>query len=179
MKDKWIEKEYDIHRHFITCSCADLGHLLIFEKFRFSEEDNYEISVYISDDPNMTLRRRLVQAFRLVFQKKYNYISDDILIDKNNVSELQEWIDSIKDAKQKETKPFHHCVVCDSTNLITFYDSERIGTELEKYRYKCLNCGVEFEISDVVTENKKEVDFENPKTVEELFHKPNTTFIVG
>ena len=99
MKCKWIKDE-DYERYYIECSCYSIDHLIIFEKFRFSKEDEFEIDIYISANPHRPLIDRIKQAFKLVFKKQYNYVSDDVLISKENISELQEFIDDIKKEKK-------------------------------------------------------------------------------
>lgn len=102
MKSEWIHDD-DYERYYCECSCHDISHLLIFEKFKLVEEGEFEIAVYISNNPHMTLiRRRLAQAFKLIFKKQYNYVSDDVLIDKNNVIQLEEFIESIKGIKENK-----------------------------------------------------------------------------
>ena len=96
MKSKFMKDAWGVDRFYIECRCGS-EHLLIFEKDMYDADGhNDEIAVYISNNPHKSLMRRLQQAFRLVFKKQYNYVSDDVLIDNFNLHQLQEWIDSIK-----------------------------------------------------------------------------------
>ena len=47
-----------------------------------------------------------------------------------------------------------HCVVCESDKLNIFYDVNREKTNFSTHRYKCRDCGTEFEIEDAITKNK-------------------------
>ena len=152
MKSKYMKEYWDVDRTYIECRCGSLEHLIVFEKYKFEEDSQSEISIYLSNNIHLSFWSRIKASFKFIFKKQYNYITHDLLIDRQNIEQLQEWIDEIK----KKDKFFHYCVVCNNTNLITFYDSERISTELEKYRYRCLDCGVEFEIKDA---DKDEFDW--------------------
>lgn len=146
MKSKFMKDAWGVDRIYIECRCGSLEHSLIFEKDMY-EGDGYdsEISVYISNNPHLNFWGRLKCSFKYLFKKQYNYVSDDVLIDKFNIEQLQEWIDSIK-----VNIPFNYCVACGRSNLVTFYDVNRVGTELDRFRYRCLDCGTEFEIKDAI-----------------------------
>lgn len=99
MKSKFMKDAWDVDRTYIECRCGSLSHLLVFEKFKFDENEGDEISVFISNNPHLNFWGRLKASFKYLFGKQYNYVSDAILIDNLNIEQLEKWVTEIKNSK--------------------------------------------------------------------------------
>jgi hypothetical protein len=96
MKSEFTKKKFNADKYFIECSCGG-GELLIFERYPLDDElYEPEITVYISSNPYIRFFERVKKSFKYIFFKEYNWISDNVLIDKDNIKQLEEWINEIK-----------------------------------------------------------------------------------
>lgn len=140
MKDKKVE-QFGINRHIIFCSCGDLNHQLVFEK----DKDHPEIDIYLTYPIYKNILDRIKAAFKYIFMKKQIYISNDILIDEQNISEFEEWIEDLKNSKQnsdiKENVKF--CWKCGEENLTT------------NYQFECWSCESKNIIDDIKGNNSE------------------------
>lgn len=81
--DDWKHREW---RYW--CECRSPDHVLGFDED--IERDNVELMVYISSNPNMSIWRRIKNAFKLLFGKEAVYL--DVVISPEDREELAEAI---------------------------------------------------------------------------------------
>jgi len=96
MKSKLVKDRY-----IIECSCRTPTHLLVFDFDKDEYEEGVfgkypEISVYFTSNHILNFFGRLKVCFKYLFKKESFLIGDDVIINKNNIEELQEWIDYIR-----------------------------------------------------------------------------------
>ena len=90
-----MKSDVNEHRHFIECNCGNPEHLLIFE---FVEDDAYsEIAVYFTSKWTNNLWTRIRIAFRYIFKNFHFYWADAVIIDKENIKQLEDVIQKIKE----------------------------------------------------------------------------------
>lgn len=85
------------NRFYITCTCHDPSHLLCFDIY--DDEKNIDISVYFTGNWKAPWYKRIWYALNFIFQKKPFCWNDDIDIHTQNIHELEEVIDRIKQLK--------------------------------------------------------------------------------
>lgn len=82
----------------IVCSCHDANHSIIYQKW----EDSRQIlpkEVYLSFcmDPNRSFWKRVINSFRYIFRKERFGTHGEMIIDKTNISGLEDIVNFIKE----------------------------------------------------------------------------------
>lgn len=99
MKDKMMEDKFNCSRHIIFCNCGSNDHMVIFELYKDEDFFDSELSIYVTLNTYQNFFERLKNGLKYILGKKIFYFTDTVLISKDNISDLEEWIKEVKDGK--------------------------------------------------------------------------------